>query len=352
MRSHFRGEEPKQCARQKLLFERFVNAVLPELVRDPDFAFPGQTDHPFFWLAPAERLQMLRSGNAADFLAQEAAPRFTTRHEAARAFFEAVFSPDRPDPLPHLNQKFDRFWMGVSPERWRLYSTWSYSMVRNTSALINQDGAGEQGPETMLCRAMIRYVERALGLTIEELETDGRRDGGGCGGDDSGFGWDAAPIGCRLAGAAPDYPGAPRPADQVMSLYTANLYFPTPYGPVKHFERLPDIVDSFFASDFLAEYVRLSSEHAVHQQASLRAKYTPGVRRALEDSWGQMSTGHRRAFIATALSRLYVRPDPVQLHNLPSFRAWCEGWNATPKLHEHCIRNPTPKPFLSILVIH
>ena len=227
-------------------------------------------------------------------------------------------------------------WVGPIKNQAQCGSCWDFSGTGVCEVAYNKAGVGG-GPTVF--------------VLSEEYSLDCGQNGG-CGGDDSGFGWDAAPIGCRLAGAAPDYPGAPRPADQVMSLYTANLYFPTPYGPVKHFERLPDIVDSFFASDFLAEYVRLSSEHAVHQQASLRAKYTPGVRRALEDSWGQMSTGHRRAFIATALSRLYVRPDPVQLHNLPSFRAWCEGWNVTPKLHEHCIRNPTPKPFLSILAIH
>ena len=329
---------PPHCVRQPL-FERFVDAVLPELMRDPNFAFPGQTDHPFFWLAPAERLQILRSGNVADFLfARETVSRFSNKHEAAQAFFQAAFSSSRPDPLPLLGQRFDRFWLEVSPERWRLYSTWSYSMVHNASALIHQAGPG-QGPEaTVLCRAMIRYAERALGLTIEELEADRRRDGlarcGGSGGD-SGFGWDAT-----APSPSSDSPvGTPKPADQVMSPGTANLYFPTPYGPAKHFARLPDIADSFFNSAFLAEYVRLSSEHAVRQQASLRAEYTPGVRRALEDSWGQMSIGHRRAFIATALSRLYVRPDPVQLHSLPEFRAWCEDWKATPKLHEHCIRD-------------
>lgn len=324
---------PPHCICQPL-FDRFVDAVLPELMRDPSFAFPGQTDHPFFWLAPAERLQILRSGNVAGFLARETVPRFSNKHEAAQAFFQAAFRSSKPDPLPLLGQRFDRFWLEVSPERWRLYSTWSYSMVHNASALMHQGGAG-QGPGAMLCRAMIRYAERALGLTIEELEIGRRHDGlARCGGD-SGFGWDAAapnPSGDGLV-------GAPKPADQVMSPGTANLYFPTPYGPVKHFARLPDVVDSFFSSAFLTEYVRLSSEHAVRQQASLRAKYAPGVRRALEDSWAQMGIGHRRAFIATALSRLYVRPDPVQLHSLASFRAWCEDWKATPKLHEHCIRN-------------
>jgi hypothetical protein len=212
-------------------------------------------------------------------------------------------------------ERFSEFAQAIDMEVWLRSSTWEAAMLLGLATLTGPRGIMKQyGPEAVLEAAMVRWFERALGTTVEEvyleLGTAPTKEG--------------TKIRLTLDEAVLNDPSY------------SNLSFPSWTGPIKAFTVLPELVNEFFTDPCMIDYVERSYRAVVIAQTQLRAGYDAALKRLFERDWIAMSPVSRHAVIAQALCNMFEREDPVQLSSLDGAEYWIHS-NAR---HPQCKTTP------------
>jgi hypothetical protein len=199
------------------------------------------------------------------------------------------------------SERFSELAKAIDIEVWLRSSTWEAAMLLGLATLTGPRGMMKQyGSVAVLEAAMVRWFERTLGATVEEVYVE--------------------------LGTAPMKEGA-----TIRSILDeavlkdpsySNLSFPSWSGPIKAYTVLPELVNEFFTDPLMMDYVERSHRAVVITQTKLRAGYDASLKRLFERDWIAISPLSRHAIIAQALCNMFQREDPVQLSALDGAQYW------------------------------
>ncbi|KAA8901852.1 hypothetical protein FN846DRAFT_908801 [Sphaerosporella brunnea] len=304
-------------------FNQFLRPVAASLA----IPFPAETFHQFFSLTNKQRASLRSCPHWKLLDVTSNFPR-NSGSEAAEAFFQNVLSEEKIEEMSRL-QRFDAWANEVAKDMPVLMraATWEAAMMLNVATLSAPAGpARAAGSGPLLEAAMVRWFERALGATVEDM-------------------WRLRPHllrqKLRLQQPHQKQPWSAYKPTQEADPKLFNLNFPSASGVVKFYPSLPGVVQEFFDDPIMLEYVERSYDAVVVAQTELRANYTPQVKALFELDWCGIGETHRMAIVAKALSNLFFMDDPVQLAGL----AGAEGWLPEDPLHPKFSKFPhSPRP--------
>jgi len=307
--------------------------LLPEIARQGNkfpVAFPGEVGCPLFSLTRAQKLKIFRDVPCELVLSKARSLRLLQKTAAAENFVSTVMVASKSDSSTR-DQRFEHAAREAEVPEMTLATTWQFAISANLAATMWGEDTLHVGscppPEgAMLMAAAIRWFERALGLTIEDI---------------AGLG-NAVPQNPEPTGAQNGCVGLEWTPEQIMDPFKMNLSFPAVCPPPKWYPVIPECVRSFFCSNFVDEHVQRTYDHVVVRQTHLRCQYGTRLKELFEQDWLATPSHLRYGMVAMALSNLYTRDDPLQLRDCEGVVEWLGQRKLKPRKLARCNCKPPP----------